>query len=55
MGDEQVVNEWLRSDQVMKEGGDISRPCLFDGTPSPSDVCQVHVYLFKALLGSKRS
>lgn len=50
-----MVNEWLRSDQVMKEGGDISRPCLFDGTPSPSDVCQVHVHLYIILLGRRRS
>ena len=37
----QVVNEWLRPEEVLREQGQNSRPCLFAGPANPSDVCQV--------------
>ncbi|EOY31680.1 Calpain-type cysteine protease family isoform 5 [Theobroma cacao] len=36
----QVVSEWMRPAEIVKEGRLDSRPCLFSGTANPSDVCQ---------------
>lgn len=39
----QVVNKWSRPEEVLREQGQDSRPCLFAGTANPSDVCQGHL------------
>ncbi|GLT39413.1 hypothetical protein SLA2020_136050 [Shorea laevis] len=36
----QVVSEWKRPAEIVKEGHLESRPCLFSGAANPSDVCQ---------------
>ncbi|OMP09116.1 hypothetical protein COLO4_05794 [Corchorus olitorius] len=36
----QVVSEWMRPAEIVKEGRLDSRPCLFSGAANPSDVCQ---------------
>ncbi|GER41238.1 calpain [Striga asiatica] len=36
----QVVSQWMRPDEIVKEKHLISGPCLFSGTANPSDVCQ---------------
>ncbi|KAL6567140.1 Calpain-type cysteine protease dek1 [Orobanche minor] len=36
----QVVSEWMRPDEIVKEKHLSSSPCLFSGTANPSDVCQ---------------
>jgi hypothetical protein len=37
----QVVNSWLRPEEVAREQGLDLRPHLFAGPANPSDVCQV--------------
>ncbi|KMT14308.1 hypothetical protein BVRB_4g070930 [Beta vulgaris subsp. vulgaris] len=39
----QVVSEWMRPKEIVKEGRVDSRPCLFSGSANPSDVCQGHL------------
>lgn len=36
----QVVSEWMRPTEIVKENNLDSRPCLFSGAANPSDVCQ---------------
>ncbi|KAL7174700.1 hypothetical protein ACSBR2_033859 [Camellia fascicularis] len=36
----QVVSEWMRPTEIVKESNLDSRPCLFSGAANPSDVCQ---------------
>ncbi|GLT26977.1 hypothetical protein SLA2020_020110 [Shorea laevis] len=36
----QVVSEWRRPAEIVKEGHLESHPCLFSGAANPSDVCQ---------------
>ncbi|PIA53983.1 hypothetical protein AQUCO_00900510v1 [Aquilegia coerulea] len=36
----QIVSEWTRPMQMIKECRSSSRPCLFSGDVNPSDVCQ---------------
>ncbi|KAL6195012.1 hypothetical protein ACLB2K_030634 [Fragaria x ananassa] len=36
----QVVSEWMRPADIVKESRVGARPCLFSGTVNPSDVCQ---------------
>lgn len=36
----QVVSEWMRPDDIVKESSISSRPCLFSGSVNSSDVCQ---------------
>ncbi|KAL0436111.1 UNVERIFIED_CONTAM: Calpain-type cysteine protease DEK1 [Sesamum radiatum] len=36
----QVVSEWMRPIEIVKEKHLDSSPCLFSGTANPSDVCQ---------------
>ncbi|KAF5930090.1 hypothetical protein HYC85_030963 [Camellia sinensis] len=36
----QVVSEWMRPTEIVKENYLDSRPCLFSGAANPSDVCQ---------------
>ncbi|KAK8943955.1 hypothetical protein KSP40_PGU018953 [Platanthera guangdongensis] len=36
----QVVSEWMRPTDIVKESSIGSRPCLFSGTVNSSDVCQ---------------
>ncbi|KAL6506586.1 Calpain-type cysteine protease dek1 [Orobanche gracilis] len=36
----QVVSEWMRPGEIVKEKHLSSSPCLFSGTANPSDVCQ---------------
>lgn len=36
----QVVSEWTRPADIARERRLDARPCLFDGTANPSDVCQ---------------
>lgn len=37
----QVVSEWMRPADIVKESSISSRPCLFSGSVNSSDVCQV--------------
>lgn len=37
----QVVSEWMRPDEMIREYHVDSQPCLFSGPANPSDVCQV--------------
>ncbi|KAJ6427915.1 hypothetical protein OIU84_023340 [Salix udensis] len=36
----QVVSEWTRPEEILKESHLDSHPCLFSGAANPSDVCQ---------------
>ncbi|XP_059628763.1 calpain-type cysteine protease DEK1 [Cornus florida] len=36
----QVVSEWMRPTEIVKENQPDSRPCLVSGSANPSDVCQ---------------
>ncbi|KAJ1405412.1 Peptidase C2, calpain, catalytic domain [Sesbania bispinosa] len=36
----QVVSEWLRPGEIARQNNSDCRPCLFSGSPNPSDVCQ---------------
>ncbi|KAK2974456.1 hypothetical protein RJ640_013198 [Escallonia rubra] len=36
----QVVSEWMRPPEIVKENHLDTRPCLFSGAANPSDVCQ---------------
>ncbi|XP_052185448.1 calpain-type cysteine protease DEK1 [Diospyros lotus] len=36
----QVVSEWMRPTEIVKENNLNSYPCLFSGAANPSDVCQ---------------
>ncbi|KAE9601229.1 hypothetical protein Lal_00023944 [Lupinus albus] len=36
----QVVSEWLRSGEIVRQNHLDCHPCLFSGAPNPSDVCQ---------------
>ncbi|GAV75559.1 Peptidase_C2 domain-containing protein/Laminin_G_3 domain-containing protein [Cephalotus follicularis] len=36
----QVVSEWMRPDDIVRESRLDCRPCLFSGAANPSDVCQ---------------
>ncbi|KAL7203033.1 hypothetical protein ACSBR1_034475 [Camellia fascicularis] len=36
----QVVSEWMRPTEIVKESNLDSLPCLFSGAANPSDVCQ---------------
>ncbi|KAJ4808103.1 Calpain protease [Rhynchospora pubera] len=36
----QVVSEWLRPTDIVRESCIVSRPCLFSGSVNSSDVCQ---------------
>ncbi|KAK3030483.1 hypothetical protein RJ639_038789 [Escallonia herrerae] len=36
----QVVSEWMRPPDIVKENHLDTRPCLFSGAANPSDVCQ---------------
>ncbi|KAL8058113.1 hypothetical protein ABFS82_04G226000 [Erythranthe guttata] len=36
----QVVSQWMRPDEIVKEKHLNCSPCLFSGTANPSDVCQ---------------
>ncbi|KAK6145065.1 hypothetical protein DH2020_021885 [Rehmannia glutinosa] len=36
----QVVSQWMRPTEIVEEKRLHSGPCLFSGTPNPSDVCQ---------------
>uniref|UniRef100_A0A5B6ZBC6 Protein DEFECTIVE KERNEL 1 n=1 Tax=Davidia involucrata TaxID=16924 RepID=A0A5B6ZBC6_DAVIN len=36
----QVVSEWMRPTEIVKENHLDSHPCLFSGAANPSDVCQ---------------
>ncbi|XP_057475056.1 LOW QUALITY PROTEIN: calpain-type cysteine protease DEK1-like [Actinidia eriantha] len=36
----QVVSEWMRPTEIVKENNLDCRPCLFSGPANPSDVCQ---------------
>lgn len=36
----QVVSQWMRPADIVKEGRIDSQPCLFSGAANPSDVCQ---------------
>ncbi|KAG5566156.1 hypothetical protein RHGRI_001930 [Rhododendron griersonianum] len=36
----QVVSEWMRPTEIVKENNLDCRPCLFSGSANPSDVCQ---------------
>lgn len=42
----QVVSEWMRPTDIVKEKHMDSHPCLFSGVASSSDVCQVLILLF---------
>ncbi|KAJ6944989.1 calpain-type cysteine protease DEK1-like [Populus alba x Populus x berolinensis] len=39
----QVVSEWMRPVEIVKESHLDSHPCLFSGAANPSDVCQGHL------------
>ncbi|XP_028759629.1 calpain-type cysteine protease DEK1 [Neltuma alba] len=36
----QVVSEWMRPSEIVRQNRLDSRPCLFSGAANPSDVCQ---------------
>ncbi|KNA16830.1 hypothetical protein SOVF_085410 [Spinacia oleracea] len=39
----QVVSEWMRPKEIVKEIREDTFPCLFSGQANPSDVCQGHL------------
>lgn len=41
----QVVSEWMRPTDIVKEKHLDSHPCLFSGVANSSDVCQVMILL----------
>ncbi|KAK7247001.1 hypothetical protein RIF29_41876 [Crotalaria pallida] len=36
----QVVSEWLRPGEIVRQNHPVGHPCLYSGAPNPSDVCQ---------------